>query len=243
LQSVLAALDLLDCFNDRAEWGVSELARSIGVAKSTAHRLLTTLCARGFAEKDEVSGRYRLGLHLYELGHLAVSRSDIRTAALPLLQEIHHRTGATAHVAVAVEDDVVFLERIVGRESLPTWASVGRRLPAMSTSTGKALFAFSKRFADGRIKGPLPHGLDADPTKANRYRLALQTTVKCGYAVSVDESLPGLTSVAAPLLGHDRTARAAISMVGPTPKMTADIEGASRLVRLAATKLSRELCL
>ena len=243
LQSVLAALDLLDCFAQREELGVSELARNIGVAKSTAHRLLTTLCARGFAERDEETGRYRLGLHLYELGHLAVSRSDIRNAALPILQELHHRTGATAHIGIADGDEVVYLERIVGRDSLKTWSQIGRRLPSVTTSSGKALYAYSPRFSNGRLRGPQPAVFATDASKANRYRVALQETVKRGFALSVDESVQGLTSIAAPVLGHDGTARAAISLVGPTDKVLADIQNPARLVLFAAKKLSRELCL
>lgn len=243
LQSVLAALDLLDCFAQQEEFGVSELARSIGVAKSTAHRLLTTLCARGFANRDEESGRYHLGLHLYELGYLAISRSDIRNASLPLLQEIHQRTGATAHIAIADHDEVLYLERIVGRKSLNLWSNAGRRLPFESTSCGKAMYAFSPRFANGRLHGPLPATIGSDGGKAGRYRAALQETVKRGFAVSVDERIAGLTSIAAPVLGHDGVARAAVSLVGPTNKVLADIQNPARLVQLAAKKLSRELCL
>jgi DNA-binding IclR family transcriptional regulator len=243
LQSVLAALDLLDCFEEQEDFGVSELARTIGVAKSTAHRLLTTLCARGFAEQDEESGRYRLGLRLYDLGHLAVSRSDIRNAALPILQDVHHRTGATAHVGVPDGDDVIYLERVVSRESLETWSKVGRRAPSATTSSGKVMYAYSPRFANGRMHGRLPMALEMDHALAARYRVALQETVKRGFAVSVDESLEGLTSIAAPVLGHDGVARAAVSLVGPTPRMLADIQNPARLVHLAAQKLSQELCL
>lgn len=243
LQSVLAALDLLDCFAEREDFGVSELARNIGVAKSTAHRLLTTLCARGYAERDEETGRYRLGLHLYELGHLAVSRSDIRNAALPLLQEIHQRTGATVHLGVADGDEVIYLERIIGRDSLSTWAGVGRRLPSLTTSSGKAMYAHSPRFANGRLQGPLPKAFGDDGLMAGRYRVALQETVKRGFAMSVDEQIKGLTSIASPVVGHSGTARAAISIVGPTKKMLADLSNPARLVQLASKKLSRELCL
>jgi DNA-binding IclR family transcriptional regulator len=243
LQSVLAALDLLDCFSQREEFGVSELARNIGVAKSTAHRLLTTLCARGFAERDEESGRYRLGLHLYELGHLAVSRSDIRNAALPILQDMHQRTGATAHIAIPDGDEVIYLERIIGRESLPVWSKVGRRLSSESTSSGKAIYAYSPRFANGRLQGPLSATFSSDSCRAGRYRVQLQETVKRGFALSIDESIAGLTSIAAPVLGHDGVAKAAVSLVGPTTKMLADIQNPARLVQFAAKKLSRELCL
>jgi DNA-binding IclR family transcriptional regulator len=78
---------------------------------------------------------------------------------------------------------------------------------------------------------------------AGRYRVALQETFKRGFALSVDESVKGLTSIAAPILGHDGVARAAISLVGPTSKMLADIQNPARLVQIAAKKLAQELCL
>ena len=243
LQSVLAALDLLDCFAQREEFGVSELARNIGVAKSTAHRLLTTLCARGFAERDEESGRYRLGLHLYELGHLAVSRSDIRNAALPILQDMHQRTGATAHIGVPDGDEVIYLERIIGRESLQRGPRSAAASPSVSTSSGKAMYAFSPRFVDGRLHGPAPEAFAPTRTWPAGTGSPSRRRVKRGFALSVDESIKGLTSIAAPVLGHDGVARAAVSLVGPTNKVLADIQNPARLVQLAAKKLSRELCL
>ncbi len=243
LQSVLAALDLLACFETHEELGVSELARYIGVAKSTAHRLLTSLCARGYAERDTDTGRYRLGLHVYELGHLMMSRNDIRNAALPVLGALSERTGATAHIGVPYQREVLFLERVIGRGSRSAWSEIGRRQPVESTSSGKVLVAYSPDFVAGRLVGPLPVALETDSAKALRYRVALQETVKRGFAVSVNETMPGFTSVAAPVLGHDGVAYAAVSLVGPTAKMLADIQSPARLIQLAARNLAHELCL
>ena len=90
LKSVANTLDVLDCFMTDDELGVSEIARSLGVAKSSAHRMLSTLAGRGFVEQNPDSGRYRLGLHLYELGQLSVSRSRLRQAALPIMEDLRH---------------------------------------------------------------------------------------------------------------------------------------------------------
>src|SRR3954466_11615410 len=70
LQSVQTALAVLHCFSSDEELGISEIARRVGVAKSTAHRLLTTLCAKGMAEQNPETGRYRLGMRLVALGPL-----------------------------------------------------------------------------------------------------------------------------------------------------------------------------
>lgn len=83
LKSVGSALDVLECFALDGELGVSDISRRLGVAKSTAHRLLQTLASRGFVEQDAESGQYRLGIHVYELGALALARNGLRHAALP----------------------------------------------------------------------------------------------------------------------------------------------------------------
>jgi DNA-binding IclR family transcriptional regulator len=219
LRSVLAARVLLDCFADEDELGVTELAKRIGVAKSTAHRLLTTLCARGLASRNDETGRYRLGMHLYELGQLAVGRNEIRNAALPLLQELQQAT-ATAR-----------------------FSRVSRRLPAHCTSSGKAIAAFTPDLAAARSTAGFTSLTSRSIHTARQFALALAETRKRGYAVSVDEAVEGLTSVAAPVKAHDGSARAAISVVGPTDRVLADVDRPARLVQLAAQKLSRELCL
>jgi DNA-binding IclR family transcriptional regulator len=243
LRSVLAALDLLDCFADEDELGVTELAKRIGVAKSTAHRLLTTLCARGLASRNDETGRYRLGMHLYELGQLAVGRNEIRNAALPLLQELQQATGGTIHLAVPDISEVVYLERLVSRAATARFSRVSRRLPAHCTSSGKAIAAFTPDLAAARSTAGFTSLTSRSIHTARQFALALAETRKRGYAVSVDEAVEGLTSVAAPVKAHDGSARAAISVVGPTDRVLADVDRPARLVQLAAQKLSRELCL
>lgn len=94
-------LDVLDCFLADDELRVSEIARALGVAKSSAHRMLSTLLSRGFVEQNPGTGRYRLGLHIYELGQLSISRSRLRQAALPIMEDLRQRTGQTIHLGVA----------------------------------------------------------------------------------------------------------------------------------------------
>ena len=130
VKSVTAALDVLDCFIDADELGVSDIARRLGVAKSTAHRLLTSLCARGLADKNPETGQYRLGLHLFELGQLAGHRMRLRRQAMPLLEELRQASGCTVHLAVASGPDVLYLERLETLRGVQLFGTVGRRLPS-----------------------------------------------------------------------------------------------------------------
>ena len=100
LSSVHNALRVLDCFSaTERELGVSELARRLAMGKSTVHRLCTTLAAGGLLEHNPVTGRYRLGLHLYELGALVGAHMDLHEAAGASLLELRNRTGETAQDA------------------------------------------------------------------------------------------------------------------------------------------------
>ena len=112
LKSVGSALDVLECFATDGELGVSDIARRLGVAKSTAHRLLQTLVSRGFVEQDSSTGQYRLGIHLYELGQLAVARNELRHAALPTLRQVAQTTGLTVNFSVPDGADVASIEAL-----------------------------------------------------------------------------------------------------------------------------------
>lgn len=243
LHSVLTALDVLDCFVQDEELGISEVARRIGVAKSTAHRLLTTLCARGMAERNAETGRYRLGMKLFTLGQLAASRSQMRLVALPLLVELRRRTGDTIHLAIPDGVEMVYLERLEALREMTLMTSVPRRIAAHATSSGKAVAAFDPSFASARLSAGLPPETLRTVVSTSDFQAALAKTRQRGYAMSVDETVVGLTSVAAPVLDHAGTARAAISIVGPSSKIMPNVENSARLVRNAAHVLARQLSL
>ncbi|WP_344006725.1 IclR family transcriptional regulator [Streptomyces thermocarboxydovorans] len=243
LRSVSTALELLDCFGTDHELGVSDIARRLGVAKSTAHRLLTTLCTHGLVEKNPQSGQYRLGLHLLELGLQVASRFRVRQAALPLLEELRQRTGCTIHLAVPEGADVLFVERLQSLNGMHLLADVGRRLPAHCTSSGKVMAAFDASFAQRRRALGFPVITSSTIRTQEVWDHVLDETRLRGVAVSRDEMTVGLTSIAAPVRDHAGRARAAISIVAPTRSVGDGIERSARLISEAARKLSRGLCL
>lgn len=158
LRSVAAALDLLECFATNEQLGVSDIARRLGIAKSTAHRLLSTLRSRGFIEQDPESGRYHLGLHLFELGHLAQIRNPLRIAGRPICLDLNRRTGLTVNLSLVDGADVVFIERMDSSESGRNLNEWGRRLPAHVASSGKAIAAWNPELASARLAAGFPRG-------------------------------------------------------------------------------------
>jgi DNA-binding IclR family transcriptional regulator len=88
VRSVVTTLDVLECFASAEELGVSENSRLLGVAKSTAYRLLPTLCTRGVAEKNPGYNRYWFDLGLFEFGQIALTPAKLRQTPLPLIEEL-----------------------------------------------------------------------------------------------------------------------------------------------------------
>ena len=151
LRSVTIALDILDAFFGDAEIGLSELARRVGVTKSTMHRTCGVLVDRGALERT-LSGKYRLGVHLLEYGQLVTTRSALRTQALPLLVELRNAIGETVQLGVPSGGDVLYFERVEGLGALRFSIEAVRRSPVHRSSAGKAIAAFRPEVAAARIK-------------------------------------------------------------------------------------------
>lgn len=218
VQSVRHALRLLCAFDTaESELGVSELARRLGLSKSTVHRLLATLADEGFVEQNPATSRYGLGLRLLELGIQAANRLQLHESATAFLEDLHVKTGETAHVAVRDGRDVVYIQRREGPGTLRLFDVVGRRNRAHCTSTGKVLLAalsdaeLAALLAGVELEAQTEHTI----TDPDRLRDELAWVRRSGYAVNINEAKPGAASVAAPIRGADARVVAAISVAGP----------------------------
>lgn len=230
LRSVACALDVLDCFALDDELGVSDIARRLGIAKSTAHRLLSTLASRGLVAKNAETGCYRLGLHLYELGQLAQQRLRLREVALPMLEELRRITGHTVHLGVIDGADVVYAERLETPEGRRLMEDVPRRFPSHCTSSGKVIAAFNTGLAQARLDVGFPPRTTGTIRSAQEYRAMLAETRRRGVGISHGDAVSGISSVAAPIRGVDGTAYAAVSLVAPTTRMLGELDRTARLV-------------
>jgi IclR family transcriptional regulator, KDG regulon repressor len=241
LSTVTRTLRVLEAFSfAEPVLGVSELARKLGIGKSTAHRALSTLLEAGYVSKTP-DGRYRLGLKLHELGQLVVSGLRLHEVAIPPLERLRQASSETVHLAVLDGTDVVYIDRFESEGLSPMLKRVGRRMPAHVTSSGKCLVAFG----DERVvEAVLDHGLRrlaAHTITSKPVFLDVLANVRSdGYAVSVEESEPGVASVGAPVFGRDGTCIAAVSMVGPVLRMRDDyLTRSIRQVRRCALEISR----
>jgi DNA-binding IclR family transcriptional regulator len=239
LKSVASALDLLDCFLEDEELGVSDVARRLGVAKSTAHRLLTTLASRGIIEQNPATGRYRLGIHLFELGHLALARVELRRRSKTLLEQLRETSGWTVHLSIAQGADVLYLERLTTLRGMQAMEQYRRRWPLHATSSGKALCAYDPIALQARVEAGFPAFTPHTITTEQDFRAELEQVRHVGYAVSRQELMTQLSSVAAPVLDNHGHAVAAISLTGSTPELGENPNRLARLAQAAAKRLSQ----
>lgn len=243
IQSVVTSLRVLQAFTptDRI-LGVSELARRLGIGKSTVHRALQTLASEGFVTQTS-GGRYRLGIKLWELGLQVVHGLELREIAHHHVEGLHTRTGETAHVSVLEGRDVVFVDRMESPETLRLFSRVGVRTPAHVTSTGKAILAHSEAdVVDAIVAAGLPRITPRTITSAETFRQTLEQVRRDGFAYSIEESEVGVNSVGAPIFDHRSRVVAGVSVAGPAARVRRDrVREIGALVRRVANDISRDL--
>jgi IclR family transcriptional regulator, KDG regulon repressor len=243
LGSVANAARVLKSFTSaEREWGVSDLARKLGIAKSTAHRLLATLTDEGLLEQDLETGRYRLGLAVFDLAAAAQSM-DLHEAALSPMTDLRNRTGETVQVAVLDGREVVYVERLDSPNTLRLFLEVGRRNSAHCTGCGKALLAFSPPdVVDRALRNwKLPRKTTFTITDLTVLRADLAASRERGYARNAHESEVGVVSVAAPIRDASGRVVAALSVAGPAQRLEPHELKVAQATMQSAALISRRL--
>lgn len=244
LSSVHNAARLLKSFSPRErELGVTELAQRLGLGKSTVHRLLATLAEAQLIEQDPLTGRYRLGLAIHELGAAASTATDLHAAALTPMSVLRNRTGETVQIAVLDGREVVYVERLESPNTLALFLEVGRRNDAHVTGTGKCLLSFlDERDLDRLLDGwDLPQQTSASITDHRELRAELARSRRRGYATNLHESEVGVLSVAGPIRDSRNRVIASMSVAGPAERMEPVMERTTRAVVEACAVASRRL--
>lgn len=238
LRSVGTALDVLECFAVDSELGVSDIARRLGVAKSTAHRVLTTLASRGFVEQD-AHGLYRLGIHLYELGTLSHARNGLRHVAMPVMRAVAEQTGHTVNLGVPDGADIVFVERIESVDGVRILGHSGRRQPAHCVSSGLVIAAFNPTVEHDRRQAGFPPRARGTIRRVEDWERTLAEVRRKGHAVLHSGSFTGASSIAVPIRTQG-TAVGSISVLGPTPLIEPDVRRVVPLLTAAANRIAKQ---
>ncbi len=229
-QAALRAVRLLKMFTpERAELRLGEITALAGLNKTTTHRLLRALQSEALVDRDPATGRYRLGPGLMALGVLALSSSDLRLRARPMLKRLARETGETATLEVPIDDSMLILDEVTGSHFVGVAGNVGTRWPIHATSTGKALIAFEEQGME-RVGSRLTSLTPKTIVRRAILEEQLGEIRRRGFAETVDELEDGFSGVATVIRGGLGEVLGAISICGPTQRLTN-----SRRLRLGAS--------
>ena len=232
IESVDNALRLIWLVAHQPSVRMTEAARHLGVASSTAHRLLAMLEFRGLVAQNPVSRAYEPGPALESIAFSALRRIEIRERARPVLEQLNAESAETVHLGRLEGLLIHFIDSIESTQALRVGSRLGRSLPAHCTSTGQAMLAL---LTDEQLMGLYPaEQLEQTMPRSigTRSELlrALADVRRRGYAYSREESEEGVASVAV-ALGPDISPLMAVNISAPISRMSARTE--RNLARLA----------
>jgi IclR family transcriptional regulator, KDG regulon repressor len=223
VKSVSRALDIITLVSlKKGGLGVTEIANQIDINKSSVYRILSTLVQYGYIEQDSETGRYKLGYKFLEVSSKLLESIDLRAEARPYLQELENLTNEVIHLVVYDQGEVVYIEKLEGNETLRMHSKVGKRAPMHCTSVGKAILAYlpSNVVLDILDRKGMPMHTDKTITNKDSFLQELIEVRKRGYALDLEENEYGITCIAVPIFDHLGKVIAAVSISGPTMRMT-----------------------
>jgi len=215
--SVLEALSESD-----APLSLAEICQRMGLHKSTAHRSLMVLERSALIDRT-LENRFRLGLKLYELGNRAVEQIDLRARVYPFFRRLAAQVGETVHLSVLQKTSVVYLDKVEPNRRVCMSSKIGTSNPVYCTSMGKAMLAFQPEEMIEKIVAKIRFTRYTPKTLCSREKLLeyLKIVRRRGYAIDDEEIELGVRCVGAPVLNEDHWAIAAVSVSGPSSRITA----------------------
>jgi len=243
IRSVDRAVAILDLLA-REGWSAgAEVARELGVHRSTALRLLATLDRHGLVERDARTSKYRLGRRLVQLASSVRGEVDLRQVARPVCDALARALGETVTLDVLDGDEVVPIEQASGSTSVVSVSWLGTRSPVHCTASGKVILAFAPDAVRARLlHAPLESRTPRTVIDKAELEAQLAQVREAGFARTYEELEVGLNAVAAPVRNSAGEVIAAVDVSGPAHRVDPSARAAlvSRTVA-AAEDLSRRL--
>ncbi|MBT5266553.1 MAG: helix-turn-helix domain-containing protein [Rhodospirillaceae bacterium] len=223
IQSVTRALSVLNALaEDDGGMTLTEISRTVILPPSTVHRLLTTLQQERYVRFDNERGVWQIGVQCFTVGNAFVRTRDLVSMSRPYMRRLMEESGETVNLAVRDGDAMVYLSQVECREMMRAFAKPGARVPIVGSAVGKALLARLPRQEVGRVLREIPPSqrtrktIDAEP----RMRNELEQVRKQQFAVDDEEHSAGLRCVAAAVFDQNAEPLGAISISGPTARIT-----------------------
>lgn len=222
---------------------MSDVVQHLGLPKSSASRLLKQLSEYGFLDRDPQTLAYQPGLLLLEVSHLVHRNSSLSDHVEAALRELCLATGHTGYLSVLDGRDVLVLRVVPGAHALRVMTNPGSRSPAWATSTGRALLA---RMDDVQLAKDFSSGLEsvspASPRSLPELMERLEQVRQQGWAVAIDEAVPGVGSVSCAVRDPQSGDSMAFCLTFPTAMACdAELERLAGLLLEQASQIGRKV--
>lgn len=217
VRAVERALDILLCFTDATELGLSEIASRISLHKSTVHRLLATLENKGFIIRDLQTEKYRLGFRVWELSANLTHSDDPAILLLPEMERLRDLVGETISLYVRDGKERIRIQAVQSNQPVRRVAPIGARMPLSVGASSKVLVAYADPAVQAEILNDpdWPESIDRET-----FMRQLEQIRQQGYATSVEERELGAAAVSAPIFNRNGKLVAALAISGPSNRLT-----------------------
>lgn len=245
IRSVDRAVDILERIAaQNGALTVDQVVAATRLPKTTVFRVLATLATRRLVERDEQTQTYRLGMLALVIGARAMGDLDLRRSARPHLERLAAETGETVHLSILSDDKALCIDKLDTSRSMRMASFVGFLDPLHCSGVGKALLAFQDEPVRQQLMTRMQFEAHTPHTITDPERLAAQVAeIRIrGYAIDDEEIEQGLRCVAAPIRDHSGAVTAAVSISGPTTRVTdANLADLVKAVQGCARAISRDL--
>ncbi|MGO2533209.1 MULTISPECIES: IclR family transcriptional regulator [Micrococcaceae] len=214
---IVNVIDVLRCFTvDDPLLGVTEIATSVGLHKSSISRILATLEQERIVERDELSRKFRLGMGLIAVAGPLLANLDVRRIAYPVLQELAEATGETAALNIWDGAESVSVEQISSRKQVKHTSPIGTRYGTPLSASVQVFLAHQDEAVVRELLSRAGAEHDpAGPQDVERYLRRLEKVREQGYACNYGETSHEEVGVAAPIMGHRGEVAAALMVAAP----------------------------
>lgn len=242
IQSVGRTFSILEQFsNGERALGLTTIANRVGLHKSTCFGLLHTLQQLGYVTQDAETGQYSLGLKAFELGQAYIGGLDLRNVARPFLLQIVEKTQETVHLVVAEGRRAIYIDKVEPPDAMSISSRIGQEARLHCTGAGKVLLAYMSEADQSAVIGAGLEGYTEHTITDGAQLLEhLRWIREHGYSLDEQERQIGLGCVAAPVFNAHKQAIAAISISGPSLRVTREkLDERNQMVKQAAQDISR----
>lgn len=223
VQSLVRGLSILECLAEaKGGMNLTEISDYLGLAPSTAHRLLNSLEQQGFVAQDQARGNWYIGVKAFSVGNAFLRSRDFVAIVRPFMHDLVAQTGETSNLAILDGGVPVFIAQVECSEMMRMVATLGSKAPVHASGVGKALLCQRREAEVEAIiaESGLPVLGPNTITSPEEFRAELKRIRQQGYSFDNEEQSVGLRCVASNIYNEHGEAVAAISISGPAPRIT-----------------------